>query len=65
MTFTWHLCVEQSIAPYCFGLFVFWVLFAFLVVKRVFLVSFSDVFCRRMSGKVVESLVNCVAAEVR
>jgi hypothetical protein len=34
-------------------------------VKRVFLVSFSDVFCRRMSGKVVESLVNCVAAEVR
>jgi hypothetical protein len=55
-------CDFFSIAPYCFVVFVFWVLFAFLVVKRGFHASFSVFLCRFLSGKVAESLVESVAA---
>lgn len=43
------LACGKSIAPYCSVVFVFCVLFAFLVVKRAFHMSYSVVFCREMS----------------
>jgi hypothetical protein len=49
------LLLGKSIAPYRSVVFVFWVLFAFLVVKRGFHASFFVFLCRFLSQNVGKS----------